>query len=207
MYIKETIKKSPNMKGDIIAMKKSLGARTIIYPAPVLVIGTYNNQNKPNLMTAAWGGICCSEPPCVAVSIRRAKYTYNNILEKKAFTVNILSEDMVKNADYYGIVSGKNEDKFSKTNITPVKSKIVDAPYGKEFPLVLECRLIKSFELGIHTQFIGEIMDVKAEERILDSLGLPDLNKLKPFFYDPAAGYYFGTGKKLAKGFSIGKKL
>jgi flavin reductase (DIM6/NTAB) family NADH-FMN oxidoreductase RutF len=193
------------MEGEI--MKKSLGAKTIIYPTPVLVIGTYDSQNKPNLMTVAWGGICCSNPPCVAISLRKATYTYNNIMEKKAFTVNILSEDMVKEADYYGIVSGRDEDKFTKTNITPVKSDLVDAPYGKEFPFVVECKLFKSLEIGLHTQFIGEILDVKAEESILGTSGFPDMDKLKPFFFDPAGSYYFRTGKMLAKGFSIGKEI
>jgi len=188
-------------------MKKSLGAKTIIYTTPVLVIGTYDSQNKPNLMTVAWGGICCSDPPCVAISLRKVRYTYNNIMERKAFTVNILSEDMVKNADYYGIVSGRDEDKFAKTNITPVKSNLVDAPYGKEFPFVLECKLHSSLEIGVHTQFIGEILDVKAEECILDSTGSPDIDKLKPFFFDPATHNYFRIGKMLAKGYSIGKEV
>jgi len=187
-------------------MKKSLGARTIIYPTPVLIIGTYNSRERPNLAAVAWGGICCSNPPCIAISLRKTRHSYSNIMQKKAFTVNILSEDMVKKADYYGIVSGKNEDKFAKTNITPVKSGLVDAPYGKEFPFVMECRLFKSIELGAHTQFIGEILDVKAEESILDPDGQPDIEKLKPFFYDPATINYFGTGKKLGKAFSIGKE-
>jgi len=188
-------------------MKKSLGPKTIIYPMPVLVIGTYDINNKPNLMTVAWGGICCSDPPCVSISVRKGRQTYDNIINRKAFTVNILSEDMVKKADYYGIVSGRKEDKFSRTNITPIKSELVSAPYGKEFPFVLECRLYKTIELGTHTQFIGEILDVKAEESILDKSGNPDIEKLKPFFYDPSSVYYFGTGKMLAKAFSAGKEI
>jgi len=188
-------------------MKKSLGAKTIIYPTPVLIIGTYDSQERPNLAAVAWGGICCSTPPCVAVSLRKSRHSHSNIMQRKAFTVNILSEDMVKKADYYGIVSGKDEDKFAKTGITPVKSELVDAPYGREFPFVLECRLYKSIELGAHTQFMGEILDVKAEESILDPDGQLNIEKLKPFFYDPATVNYFGTGKKLGKAFSIGKEV
>jgi len=187
-------------------MKKSLGAKTIIYPTPVLIIGTYDSQERPNLAAVAWGGICCSTPPCVAVSLRKSRHSHSNIMQRKAFTVNILSEDMVKKADYYGIVSGKDEDKFAKTGITPVKSELVDAPYGREFPFVLECRLYKSIELGAHTQFIGEILDVKAEESILDPDGQLNIENLKPFFYDPATVNYFSTGKKLGKAFSIGKE-
>ena len=109
-------------------MKKSIGAMTIIFPTSVLIVGTYDVFGKPNLMAAAWGGICCSRPPCVAISLRKATYTYGNIVEKNAFTINILSETHVKEADYYGIATGKDVDKFAATGITPVKSEIVDAP-------------------------------------------------------------------------------
>ncbi|MGZ4903138.1 MAG: flavin reductase family protein, partial [Halobacteriota archaeon] len=109
-------------------MKKSIGAQHTGFPAPVFVVGTYDLEGKPNVMTAAWGGICCSAPPCVAVSLREATYTYRNILERKAFTISIPSEKYVKEADYFGIASGKHVDKFSATGLTPAKSEIVDAP-------------------------------------------------------------------------------
>src|SRR5512138_304345 len=138
----------------MMALKKSIGAKTIIYPTPVLVIGTYDKAGKPNVMTAAWAGICCSAPPCVGVSLRKATYSYGNIVERKAFTVNVPSENYVKEADYFGIASGKDEDKLSKAGLTPVRSEVVDAPYIKEFPLILECRLLRAIEIGLHTQFI-----------------------------------------------------
>jgi flavin reductase (DIM6/NTAB) family NADH-FMN oxidoreductase RutF len=187
-------------------MKKSLGAKTIIYPAPVL-IGTYDSHERPNLATVAWGGICCSSPPCIAISLRKSRHSHSNIILKKAFTVNILSEDMVKKADYYGIASGKEEDKFAKTGITPVKSVLIDAPYGKEFPFVMECSLYKSIELGAHTQFVGEILDVKVEESVIGPDGQPNIENFKPFLYDTATGNYFGTGKRLGKAFSIGREI
>jgi flavin reductase (DIM6/NTAB) family NADH-FMN oxidoreductase RutF len=188
-------------------MKKSIGDKTIIFPTPVLVVGTYDKSGKPNLMTAAWGGICCSKPPCVAIALRKATYTYGNIVERKAFTVNILSESHVKEADYYGIATGRDEDKFSKTGITPVKSDIVDAPYGKEFPMVLECSLLHTLEIGLHTQFIGEIMDIKADEEALGDNGVPDIEKVKSFLFDPANRRYYGFGRYLGQAFSIGKEL
>lgn len=122
-------------------MKKSIGAKAILFPTPALVVGTYDRSGKPNLMTSAWGGICCSDPPCMAISLRKATYTYGNVVERKAFTINILSETQVKEVNYYGLTSGRNEDKFSRTGITAIKSDRVDAPYGQEFPLVLECKL------------------------------------------------------------------
>lgn len=186
-------------------MKKSLGAKTILYPTPVLVIGTYDSSGRPNVMTAAWGGICCSSPPCVAVSIRKATYSYGNVVEQKAFTINIPSQENIKEADYFGIVSGKKHDKFSDTGLTPVKSDKVNAPYIKEFPLVLECKVVHTIEIGLHTQFIGEIMDTKADESVLGENGLPDIEKIKPFFFTPDNRTYYGTGKYLGKAFSIGK--
>jgi flavin reductase (DIM6/NTAB) family NADH-FMN oxidoreductase RutF len=186
-------------------MKRSFGAKTILYPTPVLVVGTYDIQGKPNVMTAAWGGICCSTPPCVAVSLRKATYSYHNIVHRKAFTISVPSEQYAKDADYFGIVSGKSEDKFAASELTAVRSHLVDAPYVQEFPLVLECRLLHTFELGLHTQFVGEILDVKIEEAALDQTGSPNLEKLRPMMFAPEIQAYYGVGRHLGKAFSIGK--
>jgi flavin reductase (DIM6/NTAB) family NADH-FMN oxidoreductase RutF len=190
----------------MMIMKKSLCAKTIIYPTPVLVVGTYDKSGKANVMTAAWAGICCSAPPCIGVSLRKATYTYGNIMERKAFTISVPSEDQVKQADYFGMVSGRYVNKLSATGLTPVKSELVDAPYVKEFPLVLECRLLNAVEIGLHTQFIGEIIDVKAEEDVLGDNGLPDIEKVKPIIFSPEGQSYHGIGKYLGKAFSIGKQ-
>lgn len=187
-------------------MKKSLGALTLVYPTPVFVVGTYDKDGVPNVMTASWGGICCSQPPCVAVSLRKATYTYGNILERKAFTISIPSEDYVKQADYFGLVSGSHTDKFATTGLTPMRSEVVDAPYVKEFPLVVECRLAHTFELGLHTEFVGEVVDVKAEEGVMTA-GMVDIQKLKPLTFTPDTREYYGIGKFIGKAFSIGEKL
>ncbi|MDD5223581.1 MAG: flavin reductase family protein [bacterium] len=188
-------------------MKKSLGAKTLIYPTPVWVVGTYDKSGKANVMTAAWAGICCSQPPCVAVSLRKATYTHGNIVERKAFTINVPSETQVRQADYFGIVSGKTKNKFAATGLTPVKSDLVDAPYVEEFPLVLECRLAHTFELGLHTQFVGEIVDIKASESVLGKDGSLEIKKVKPVIFAPESGNYYGVGKHLGKAFSIGMGL
>ncbi|MRR07719.1 MAG: flavin reductase family protein [Deltaproteobacteria bacterium] len=188
-------------------MKKSLGAKTILYPTPVLIVGTYDAAGRPNVMTAAWGGICCSSPPCVAVSLRKATYTYGNIVQQGGFTINIPSEDFAVQADYFGMVSGKKADKFADTGLTPIRSTLVNAPYIKEFPLVLECKLVHQIELGLHTQFVGEILDVKASEDILDDNGALDVEELKPFFYAPEVSAYYGTGRRLGNAFSIGQAV
>jgi flavin reductase (DIM6/NTAB) family NADH-FMN oxidoreductase RutF len=188
-------------------MKKSLGAKTLVYPTPVFVVGTYDRNGKPNAATAAWAGICCSRPPCVAVSLRAATYTHGNIVARKAFTFSIPSEDYVKQADYFGLASGRDADKFAAAKLTPVKSDLVDAPYVLEFPLVLECKLVHTFELGLHTQFVGEILDVKADEAVLDTGGLVDIEKVKPLVFTPDTQGYYGIGNFVGRAFSVGEKL
>lgn len=183
-------------------MKKSIGAKTLIYPNPVLLVGSYDENYIPNLMAVSWGSICCSDPPCIAVSIRQARYTYNNIIQKKAFTVCIPSEAQVNIADYCGIYSGRNENKFEKNGLTAVKSNVVDAPYAEEFPIVLHCKLLQTNHLGVHTQFIGEILDVTVDDNFLNEKGLPDIEKIKPIIYDYGTKTYYGIGKKLIDSFS-----
>jgi flavin reductase (DIM6/NTAB) family NADH-FMN oxidoreductase RutF len=187
--------------------KKSLGSKTLLYPTPVCVIGTYDPAAKPNVMTAAWVGICCSSPPCIAVSLRKATYTYDNILKRKAFTVNIPSEEYALHADYFGMVSGKDTDKFAASGLSPQKSEIVDAPSVNEFPLVLECRLHSFIEIGLHTEFVGEILDVKADEACLGADGLPDIEKIRPILFSPEGRKYHGVGRSIGKAFSLGREL
>jgi flavin reductase (DIM6/NTAB) family NADH-FMN oxidoreductase RutF len=160
-------------------MKRSLGAKSLVYPTPVFVIGSYDEKGEPNLMTCAWAGICCSKPPAIGVSLRKATYTYGNIISRKAFTVNVPTEEMVVQADYLGMVSGRTEDKFAAVGFTPVRSDIVDAPYIEECAMVLECRLMQTVEIGLHTQFIGEIVDTKIDEEMLADDGLPDIGNAR----------------------------
>jgi flavin reductase (DIM6/NTAB) family NADH-FMN oxidoreductase RutF len=188
-------------------MKQSLGARTILYPTPVLAIGTYDSTGKANMMAAAWAGICCSRPPCVSVSLRRATQTYHNLTERKAFTVNVPSEKYLRETDYFGLVSGKREDKTARAGLTAARSETVDAPYLEEFPLILECRLAHTFELGLHTQFVGEIMDVKADTSVLGEDGMPDIEKVQPFLFAPDSREYYGIGRRLGRAFHVGKEL
>lgn len=186
---------------------KSFGAKTLAFPAPVWVVGTFDQDERPNIMTAAWVGICCSSPPCVCVSLRKATYSYGNIVSRKAFTINIPSEVHVKETDYIGMMSGKNTNKFEKTGLTAVKSDLVDAPYVKEFPMVLECKVLNITEIGLHTQFVGEIMDVKVDESVLNENGLPDIEKVKPFIYASEIRNYYKLGGSIGKAFSIGKDI
>ncbi|MBU0714552.1 MAG: flavin reductase family protein [Verrucomicrobia bacterium] len=183
--------------------KISLGAE--VKPmAPAWVIGSYDKAGKANMMTAAWVGICCSKPPCVSIALRKATYTHTNIMERKAFTVNIPSKNYMKETDYFGLVSGRNVDKLSATGLTPIKGEKVDAPYLKEFPVAMECKVINIIEAGSHTMFIGEIMDVKADKSMVD-----ENNSLLPcgLLFNPTTRDYYGVGEQLGKAFTTGKEI
>lgn len=188
-------------------MKRSVGARTILYATPVLIVGTYDEAGKPNGMTAAWAGVCCSQPPCIQVSLRKATYSYGNIVARKAFTVSVPSQEQVAEADYFGTASGRDGDKFAATGWTPVHSELVDAPYVAECPLVLECRLLHTLEIGRHTEFVGEVLDVKADESVLDERGTPDIARIRPLIYAPGSRAYYGVGEFVAQAYSIGRQI
>jgi len=187
-------------------MKKSLGAKTLIFPAPVWCVGSYDSKGNANVMTIAWGGICCSRPPCVTISLRKATYTYGNIMKKQVYTLSVPSETYAKEADYFGMASGRDVDKFKITGLTPVKSELVDAPYVGEFPMVLECRVIHVYEIGLHTQFIGEVLDVKIEDELLNEAGKADIQNIRPVVFSPDVGQYHGVGNMIGKAFDIGKR-
>lgn len=177
--------------------KNSLGAKTIVPPSPVWVVGSYDAEGEPNMMTASWVGVCCSEPPCVTVSLRKATYTYGNIKKNNAYTVNIPSVELAPVAAFTGRVSGRDRDKFAETGLTPVGSKLVNAPYVKEFPLTIECKVIKTIELGLHTMFIGEIMDVKADTSLVGGNGTVDPAKLDPFIFGVGGWGFYRVGERI----------
>jgi len=186
-------------------VKVSIGAKTVGTPAPLWVIGSYDEAGRANIMTAAWGGICCSEPPCVTVSLRKSRHSFESIIKREAFTVNIPNRAHIREADFAGIVSGTDTDKFEQSGLTAVRSEVVDAPYVAEFPVIIECRLVKTVELGVHIQLIGQVMDLKADKAVLGENGMPDLIKMDTIIYDSGQRNYLGMGEKFADAFSVGK--
>lgn len=184
----------------------SLGPKTLLYPTPVLLVGSYDQDGKPNLMTAAWGGICCSKPPCVTVSLRQATYTYGNLLHSKAYTLSIPSRDQVLIADCCGLTSGRDRDKFADLGLTPVRSSLVNAPYAEEFPMVLECELIHTYDLGLHTMFVGAVKDVKVRPDCMGEGGKPDPALVQPLSFMPEDRRYWSLGEPVAAAFSVGLK-
>jgi flavin reductase (DIM6/NTAB) family NADH-FMN oxidoreductase RutF len=189
-------------------MKISLPPQTILLPSPVLIIGTYGPDGRPNMMNAAWGGIASSKPPCISVSLREATLTHHNIRQAGAFTVNIPSEKYFKEADFVGLVSGREHDKFNETRLTPEKSALVNAPIVKEFPYALECRLLRQVDLGLHTMFIGEIVGMVADSEVLNPNQLPDIEKVRPMLFGSFGSMaYYNIGDRLGDAFSVGNEL
>ncbi len=180
-------------------MKRSMGPQSILYPTPTVVVCTYDPEGRPNMMTAAWAGVACSSPAMVSVSLRAATYSHGNIAMRKAFTVGIPSEDQWREADHVGIVSGRDTLKFQTTGFKAVRSELVDAPVVEDFPMTLECELVQTHELGLHTQYVGEILNVQVDEGIMDDSGNVDIEKLRPIIFSPGASVYHGVGKLLGK--------
>ncbi len=188
--------------------KRSLGPAPLLYPEPALLIATYDPQGKPNLMTAAWAGICVSDPVSLMVAIQPPRWTHDALLERKSFTVCVPSEKLVEQTDFSGLVSGRKFDKFAVCGFTPVRAQYVDAPYVAECPVILECSLAQHHRIGTHTIMIAEIKDVKADEDCLDESGrFPDIEKVLPIIFDCGSKNYYGLGKKIGKGWSCGKTL
>lgn len=185
----------------------SLGPQVFLSPVPVMLVGTYDASDRANIMAVAWGGLCCSQPPCLAVSLRRSTWTHRALVERQAFTVSLPGRSLVSQTDFAGLVSGRNENKFEALGLTALAGEHVDAPYVGECPVVLELLLRHTLELGSHTQFVGEIMDVKVKEDCLTPDGLPDPMRIEALSYAPLVAEYHSTGSFVARAFAVGKTV
>ena len=189
-------------------MKRSLGARRFIYPLPVLMVGSYDENGRPDVCNVGWGGICCSEPPCVMLGLHPSRKTASNIRVSQAFTVGIPSACHEVVADYFGCVTAKvTPDKMEKSGMHVIPSEHVNAPMIEEFKLTLECKVAKMEQFGSHIQIIGEIVDVLADEEILNEEGGVDIAKLDPILVDPSADTYHRVGECIGKIFHDGLAL
>lgn len=184
-------------------MRKNFGAKTWAYPMPVFIIGSYDAEGKPNAMNAAWGGIYDTNQ--IMVCLADDHKTTDNIRISGAFTVSFATESTVVASDYVGIVSANdNADKLAIAGFHAVKSEFVNAPMFDELPMAVECKLLKFNEDGI---CIGEIVNVSADEGVLDENGRVNPKKLAPICYDSVNHNYLSLGDPVGKAFSDGKKL
>ena len=184
-------------------MRKNFGSKTWLYPMPVLIIGTYDENGIPNAMNAAWGGIY--DTGLVMVCLADDHKTTENIQKSGAFTVSFATAGTVVPCDYVGIVSANDvPDKFEKAGFHAIRSERVNAPLIAELPMTVECRLLKFNEDGI---CIGEIVNVSADESVLDESGRIDAKKLDPIIYDSVTHAYWSFGERVGRAFSDGKRI
>ena len=184
-------------------MRKNFGAKTLLYPMPVLMIATYNEDGTADVMNAAWGGI--SDTNQISICLSESHKTVANIRRTGAFTVSIADADHVAACDYLGLVSANNEPKkVEKAGFTVSKSEFVNAPVINELKMALECKLLsRNGETGLT---LGEIVNVSADESVLTD-GKIDPKKLRPITFDPSNNAYLVIGEKVGNAFSDGLKL
>ena len=184
-------------------MRKNFGPKSWLYPMPVLIVGTYDENGNPNAMNAAWGGIYDTNQ--VMVCLAHEHKTAENIKKTGAFTLSFATAEMVAECDYVGIVSANDvPNKFEKAGFHHIKSNFVNAPIILELSMTVECNLIKFNEDGI---CIGDIVNVCANEEILNDKGQIDVKKLDPITYDSSTHTYWRLGDAVGKAFSEGKKI
>lgn len=185
-------------------MRKNFGAKPYTYPQPVLIIASYDENGTPDAMNAAWGGI--SDDTQISMCLSAGHKTVKNILKRKAFTVSMADAANVAACDYVGIVSANAvPDKLEKAGFHTTRSEFVDAPLIDELPLALECRLVSYDEESC--RMVGEIVNVSAEESILDENGKIDPGKLQPITFDPVNNAYLKLGEKVGNAFRDGLAL
>lgn len=183
-------------------MRKNFGAKTWLYPQPVMIIGTYDENGKPDAMNAAWGGICGSDEIIIDLGSHK---TTDNLAKNGDFTVGIADKENVVACDYVGVVSARNEsEKLNKAGFTTVKAEFVNAPVINELPVTLECRLTKVIDGG---KYLAKIINVSADEKYLGEDGLPDISKFTPITYEPVHHGYYVIGEKVGNAFADGNKL
>ena len=187
-------------------MKKDLGVHPFLFPMPVLMIATYDEQGKADVMNMAWGGICAEN--MVALNIGEDHKTMKNIKKRMAFTLSIADVPHLKEADFFGIATGnKLEDKFERSGLTAVKSSRVDAPVIEEFPLTLECRVAEIQNDCGHNRVVGEIVNVLADETVLNEKGKVDPTRLNAFAFDQFQNGYYSIGGKIGQAWHSGAEL
>lgn len=187
-------------------MKKDLGVKPYLFPMPTLMIATYNEDDTPDSMMMAWGGICAGN--MVALNLEKEHKTCANLQKRMAFTISVPDVAHINEADFLGIASGnKMPDKFARSGLHAQKSEKVDAPIVTEFPLTLECTVESIQEVHGDYHVLGEIVGVLAEESVLDEKGRVDPVKLNAFVFDQFQNGYYAIGEKVGQAWNSGAGL
>ena len=177
----------------------------MLYPLPVVMVSVRDGEGKDNIITVDWAGTVCTNPPMVSISVRPERYSYHMLKESGEFVINLTTEELCRAADYCGVKSGRDVDKFRELGLKKEEASVVGAPMIGQSPVNIECRVTKVEELGSHHMFLARVEAVHADEAWMDEKGRFDLNKALPVAY--SHGEYYGLGRKLGTfGFSVRRK-
>ena len=177
----------------------------MLNPVPAVMVSLADKDGKNNIITVAWAGTICTNPPMLSISVRPERYSYNLIKNTGEFVVNLTTEELVRACDFCGVKSGRDVDKFKEMKLTPLKMEHISAPGISESPVNIECKVVEAKELGSHTMFIAEVLGVTVDESHMDEKGKFLINEAGLVMY--SHGEYFRMGDKLGKfGYSIQKK-
>ncbi len=177
----------------------------MLYPLPAVLVSCSDGKGKDNLVTIAWAGTVCTNPPMVSISVRPERYSYDMIRNTGEFVINLTTKELVFATDYCGVVSGRDVDKWEKCKLTKVQGSNVNVPYIEESPVAIECKVRKIEEFGSHHMFIADVVAVHCDDAYMDEKGGFHLEKANPLVY--SHGQYYATGEYLGKfGYSIQKK-
>lgn len=186
-------------------MKRRLNNPTV-FPCPVVLVTTVDGDGKSNIITLAWTGQACSDPPCVTIAVRPQRYSHELLRASGEFVLNVPGQDLLEATDYCGTVSGRRVDKFSETALTAAPADEVGAPLIEECPVNLECKVRETISLGVHDLFVGEVVAAHADETVLSEQGKVDYGAMRPFCYNPDE--YWSIGEKIGTyGFTKKREL
>ena len=185
--------------------KISFKPGNMLYPLPAVMVSVADREGRTNIITVAWAGTICTNPPMVSISVRPSRYSHHMILETGGFVINLTTRALVRATDYCGVRSGRDVDKWKEAGLTPMRSDAVDAPCIAECPVNIECRVVRTEQLGSHDMFIAEVAAVHVDDRYMDGKGRFHLEDARPIVY--SHGEYYDLGEKLGRfGYSVQKK-
>lgn len=186
-------------------MKEIWKPGNMLYPLPAVMVSVTDGQGNDNIITVAWTGTICTNPPMVYISVRPSRYSYKMLKKTGEFVINLTTEELAFATDYCGVRSGRDVDKFKEAHLTKEPAQFVKAPMIKESPVSIECRVTEVKELGSHHMFLAEVLAVHAQQEYIDKNNKFQLNKAKPIVY--SHGEYLGTDKSLGTfGYSVKKR-
>jgi flavin reductase (DIM6/NTAB) family NADH-FMN oxidoreductase RutF len=179
---------------------------TMVYPIPAVMVSCGANPDEYNIITIAWTGTICSNPPMCYISVRPERHSYDIIKRNGEFVINLTTQNMAKQTDWCGCRSGRKHNKWDEMNLTPAPAKVVNAPIIAEAPVAIECKVNSEVNLGSHVMFIADVVNVRVDDKYLDEeSGRFDFESANPLVY--SHGGYFKLGQKIGKfGFSVEKK-